>query len=192
MAILRGDGAMTDVNLIARTYFNATTKDGKTQFLDVQVDHRDQRGPGQANLHLRSEKQADGKYNNGAAMTSEQFAKIREAAGANALPVLNKDQTQEIGRDFAFKASIMPSRDNKGLVVNTNKPMGPSDFKLDGQTMTGQFASMKEASKQQAAERAAAQASAPAPEAEAPQAANSGAPAWAQEQSADADQPSVG
>lgn len=30
---------------------------------------------------------------------------------------------------ITLKASVMPTKDNKGLMINTNKPMGPSDNK---------------------------------------------------------------
>lgn len=175
MAILRGEGAMTNVNLIAKTYFNNATKDGKTQFLDVQIDHRDQRGADQSNLHLKSDLQQDGRYNNGSAYTADQFAKIRGAAGPNTEPVQDVNGN-EVGRSFAFKGSLMPTKDNKGLVVNTNKELGQSDFKLEGKTMDDQFASMKEASERQKTEQAAAQAESPAPEAQTP-----ATPAWANE-----------
>ena len=70
MALLKGKGAMTGVNLIAKVYDNGKTKDGKSVYADVQVDARDPRGPEQTNLHLKSERVQgeDGKnrYNNGA------------------------------------------------------------------------------------------------------------------------------
>lgn len=178
---------MSDVNLIATTYFNNSTKDGKTQFIDVQVDHRDPRGADQANLHLKAERQEDGRRNNGAAYTSDQFAKLREAAGPNTDPVLNKEGA-EVGRSFAFKGSVMPTKDNKGLVVNTNKALGHSDFELTAEAVKGQYDSMSAASAAKKTE-AQTQADAPAPQAEAP----AGAPAWATEApAADQDQPAMG
>lgn len=187
MAKLQGAGAMTGVNLIAQTYFNNVTTSGKAQFLDVQIDHRDQRGPGQTNLHLKSERQEDGRFNNGAAYTTDQFAKIRGAAGPNTEPILSQEG-QEIGRSFAFKGSLMPTKDNKGLVVNTNKEMGHSDFKLDGNSIDGQYASMQAASEAAKAERAASVAPTETPSTEA----TAGVPAWATEQSAEQDQPALG
>lgn len=56
MALLKGKGAMTGVNLIAKVYDNGKTKDGKSVYADVQVDARDPRGPEQTNLHLKSER----------------------------------------------------------------------------------------------------------------------------------------
>lgn len=145
MAYLTGEGAMTNVNLLVKTYDNAVTKNGKTQFLDVMVDHRDQRGPNQTNLHLVSKKQElDGKtrYNNGAGYTVEQFGKIKTAAGPNVEPVTNQ-AGEAIGSVYAIKASVMPNRD--GLIINTNKEIGQSDFKVEGDTLDNAFASMKAA-----------------------------------------------
>lgn len=166
MTNLRGPGAMTDVNLIARTFNNSTTKDGKeSQYLDVQVDARDPRGKGQTNLHLISERtefEGKARYNNSAPYTKKQFDAIKEAAGDNLTPIVNKDG-EEIGTMYAVKASVMPAGTGKGLVINTSKPMTTSEFKVDGKTMTGQMESVKEA---KAAKAAAKEAAAPAPEAE--------------------------
>src|SRR3954465_5158486 len=95
MALLKGKGAMTGVNLLAKTYNNSATKDGKTRFIDVMVDHRDPRGPEQTNLHLVSApvKDEDGKsrFNNGAPYSKGQFVEIVDAAGPNSEPIMNKD-----------------------------------------------------------------------------------------------------
>ncbi|MFB6724935.1 hypothetical protein ACFCV3_32460 [Kribbella sp. NPDC056345] len=149
MALLKGKGAMTGVNLLAKTYNNSATKDGKTRFIDVMVDHRDPRGPEQTNLHLVSApvKDEDGKsrFNNGAPYSKGQFVEIVDAAGPNSEPIMNKDG-QEIGRVYAVKANVMPSTKGAGLVLNS-KSLTRSDFKIDDKTMDGQFASMKAAKK---------------------------------------------
>lgn len=158
MAYLSGEGAMTNVNLLVKTYDNAITKNGKTQFLDVMVDHRDQRGPGQTNLHLVSKKQEiDGKtrYNNGTGYSMNQFETIKAAAGPNVEPVTNKDGEQ-IGETFAVKASVMPTKD--GLIINTNKGVSQSDFKMEPNTLNNQFESMKVAKQARQAERQTAEA----------------------------------
>lgn len=170
MAQLRGPGSMTGVNLLAKVYNNGVTKDGKTIFVDAQIDARDQRGPGQINLHLTSQKvtDKDGKtrYNNGAAYSQGQFEEIARVAGPNFEPITNKDN-EVIGKVYAVKANLMPSTKGNGLVVNT-KSLGHSDFKVDGQTLDNQFASMKaakEAAKSaQTKEAPAAEAQAAAPE----------------------------
>lgn len=145
MALLKGKGAMTGVNLLAKTYNNNATKDGKTRFLDVMVDHRDPRGPEQTNLHLVSQRTEGDRINNGAPYSKGQFVEIVDAAGPNSEPIMNKDG-QEIGRVYAVKANVMPSTKGGGLVLNS-KSLTRSDFKIDDKTMDGQFASMKAAKK---------------------------------------------
>jgi hypothetical protein len=155
MAYLQGEGAMTNINLIVKTHFNNVTKNGKSQFLDAMVDHRDPRGPSQTNLHLVSRKQEhNGKtsYNNGAGYSMDQFEKIKAAAGPNTEPVTNKDGEQ-IGEAFAIKASVMPAKG--GLIINTNKRIDQSDFKMEPNTLNNQFESMKAAKQARQAEKTA-------------------------------------
>lgn len=182
MANLRGKGSFTGVNLLARTYDNAVTKDGKTQFLDVQVDARDARAAGDNNLHLTSTRTKDqnGKdtYNNSAAYTSGQYEDMQAAAGPNSEPILNKDG-EKIGQVLAFKANVMPSQRGNGLVVNT-KSLEQSDHKVDSQTLDNQYAAMKEAG---AAAKAAAPEQSAEAQAEAPQVA---------EAEAEAEEPAIG
>ncbi|MFI9629322.1 hypothetical protein [Streptomyces sp. NPDC052042] len=163
MALLKGKGAMTGVNLIAKVYKNNVTKDGKTVYADVQVDARDARGPKQTNLHLKSErvKEDDGttRFNNGVPYSTSQMEEIAKAAGPNTEPILDKDG-KAVGTLYGFKGNVMPATRGNGLVVNT-KSVGPSDFKVDGTTLNNQFASMRAA--QTAAKEARAQAAA-APE----------------------------
>lgn len=150
MAQLKGKGAMSGVNLLAKTFNNNRTKDGKTQFFDIQVDHRDKQGQGQTNLHLVSSKTTgpDGKsrFNNGAPYSAGQFEKIAEAAGPNVEPIANADG-EEVGKVYAIKADLMPSSRGNGLVLNSES-LGQSDFKVDDKTMTGQFQSMHAAREQ--------------------------------------------
>lgn len=144
MARLKGKGSMTQVNLLAKTYDNATTKDGKTQFIDVQIDHRDPRGsyqlPGQHHLVSQRTAGPDGetRYNNGAAYSKGQFDKIVETAGPNHEPIFDKDNNK-IGAIYAVKADLMPSSKGNGLVLNS-ETLAQSDFKIDSKTMAGQFA----------------------------------------------------
>ncbi|WP_424863100.1 hypothetical protein [Streptomyces sp. MMS24-I29] len=163
MALLKGKGAMTGVNLIAKVYKNSVTKNGKAVYADVQVDARDPRGPSQANLHLKSErvKGNDDKprFDNGAPYSTSQMEEIVKAAGPNTEPILDKDG-KEVGTLYGFKGNVIPTTRHTGLVVNT-KSVGPSDFKVDGKTLNNQFASMRAA--RTAAKEAQAQAAA-APE----------------------------
>lgn len=168
MAQLKGPGAMTGVNLVVKTFDNNVTRNGKTQYLDVQVDARDQRAPGQNNLHLISERvdKDDGevRYNNGAPYSTRQFDTIRQAAGPNIEPIMNKDNEQ-IGAVFGVKADLMPSSKGNGLIINT-KTVKPSDFKVDGTTLDAQFASMTAAKEAKQAQAPAVGDPAPAAQAE--------------------------
>lgn len=165
MALLKGKGAMTGVNLIARVYDNGATKDGKTQYADVQVDARDSHGPEQTNLHLKSERVQgdDGKtrYNNGAPYSNGQMDEIAKAAGPNKEPLLDKEDN-EVGTLYGFRGNVMPATRGTGLVVNT-KSVEASEHKVDDKTLESQFDSMRTAREAQTAAREA-QAEAPAAE----------------------------
>lgn len=193
MALLKGKGAMTGVNLLARTFDNNVTKDGKTRFVDVQLDARDSRGANQTNLHLMSTRTTDDKgkvrFNNGAPYSASQFEKMVETAGPNHEPILDKDG-QTIGHTFAVKANVMPSSKGSGLVINTDT-LEQSDFKIDDKTMDNQFASMKEARVAQQEAREAAQTAAES-QVEAPEA-SADVPLFDySEADASVDEPSVG
>ncbi|MEV7867533.1 hypothetical protein AB0P17_15835 [Streptomyces sp. NPDC088124] len=180
MALLKGKGAMTGVNLIAKVYKNGITKDGKSQYADVQLDARDPRGPEQTNLHLKSDQVQgeDGKvrYNNGVPYSTGQMEEIIKAAGPNTEPILNKDGN-EVGTIYGFKGNVMPATRGTGLVVNT-KSIVASEFKVDAKTLDNQFASTRAAHEARAA---AKESLAPAPEAKQEQAAE-----------AEANEPAVG
>ncbi|MDT8913573.1 hypothetical protein [Amycolatopsis sp. PS_44_ISF1] len=138
---------MTEINLLARVFPTNLTKDGKTQYVDVQVDARDSRASGQTNLHLRSERveRDDNKprWSYGVPYSTNQMAEIIKAAGPNREPIANKDGTQ-IGTVYGFKANVMPVTRGTGLVVNT-KSVQPSDFEVDGDTLNNQFDSVRAA-----------------------------------------------
>lgn len=178
MANFRGKGSMGGVNILARTFHNAATKDGKAQFIDMQMDHRDAQAAGQTNLHLTSSKSKDenGKtvYNNSSAYSTSQYEAIQEKAGPNTEPIVNKDG-EEIGQVLAFKANVMPSPKGNGALVNT-KTLDQSDHKLESNTLDNQYGAMKEATEAAKANRAAqkdapeAAAETTAPEAEAAEA----------------------
>jgi hypothetical protein len=147
MALLKGVGAMTGINLIAKVYKKDVTKDGKTQYADVQIDARDPRGPEQTNLHLKSVRNTDknGKvrFNNGTPYSTGQMEEIAKAAGSNTEPILDKNGN-EVGTLYGFKGNVMPATRGPGLVVNTKSVVG-SQFKVDDKTLDNQFASMRSA-----------------------------------------------
>lgn len=167
MANLKGPGSMKGVNLVAVTFPNSVTRDGKSRYLDVQVDAKDPRGPGQTNLHLVTErvkdKQDQDRINNGAPYSTAQFAAIKEAAGTNVVTLPNGAEV------YSVKADLMPSSRKTGLVLNT-KTVVASDFTNDAKVLDNQFASVKEAKDAKAAQAAAdkaAETQATAPQADA-------------------------
>lgn len=166
MAQFTGKGAMGKVNVLLRVYTNAVTKDGKTLFADAQLDARDPRAAGQDNLHFVSNRTKDenGKtrFNNTAAYAQSQFDSLVAAAGDNVQPILDKDGA-EIGNVYALQGDVMPNSRGNGVIVNTNKELGASDFVIDDKTMDNQYAAMKEARDAKATAKAA-KAEAPAPE----------------------------
>lgn len=169
MANLRGPGAMTDVNLIARLYDNAqhTNKNGNTSyFVDVMVDGRNESAKGDPNLHIATQrtKDANGKQriSNTQPYAQPQLDKLLVAAGDNVTPIKNQ-AGEAIGKAFAFKGSLMPVKNNQ-LIVNTNKTLGASDFEpVTEQVLNNQFAMMKEASVANKAAKQAQATEAPAP-----------------------------
>lgn len=142
MANLKGPGSMKAVNLVAVTFPNSVTKDGKSRYIDVQVNAQDERGAEQTNLHLVTErvKDKDGKdrINNGAPYSTAQFAAVKEAAGDNVVTLPNGAEV------YSVKADLMPSSRKSGLVLNT-KTVEASDFAIDEKVLDNQFASVKEA-----------------------------------------------
>lgn len=178
MAVLKGKGAATDVNLIAVGYTNAASE--TSRWLDVQIDHRDPRAKDQSNLHLSSSKETrDGaeRYIHTVPYSeSKQIPKMVEAAGDNKAPKYDIDGNVT-GQIIAFKGSLMTSDDNKGWIVNTSKPMGPSEFGIDDKTLDAQYASMQDASEKNKAAKAQEQEAAPqAEQPQAPQGSGWGAP----------------
>ncbi|KIA73391.1 hypothetical protein ANMWB30_23180 [Arthrobacter sp. MWB30] len=162
MAQLKGEGSMTGVNLIVVTYDNNATKDGKTQYLDAQINAQDARGPEQTNLHLVTNRsEADGKtrFSNGAPYSTKQFEAIKEAAGDN---YVRLDSGAHV---YAVKANVMPASRGNGLVINT-KSLASSDFGIDEHVIEAQRDSSKAAKE---AREAAVEAGAPEAQAEGPE-----------------------
>lgn len=160
MAQLKGPGSMKAVDLVVVTYPNNVTRDGKTQYLDVQINAKDPRGPGQSNLHLvttrvKDPKTGETRFGNGAPYSMSQFEAIKAAAGDNSVTM---DKGAQV---YAVKADLMVSGRNSGLVLNT-KTLAASDLKIDATVLETQIASAKAASK--AAKEAAAEAQAEAPQ----------------------------
>lgn len=167
MTELRGQGARTGVNLLAIVHDNGVTKDGKSQYIDFQVDARDPRVAKDPNLHLYSEQDgAEGskRYNNGAPYSMSQMDKIKEAAGPNVRPLLNVENEQ-IGMVYGVKGNVLqPSADGRKKAVNT-KTLAQSEFLVETDTVAAQYDHMREVSATLRAEREAKAAEAPQTEA---------------------------
>lgn len=160
---LRGDGSMTKRQLLVVTYDNNVTKDGKTRYLDVQLDARDEHGAGQTNLHAvtKREKDKEGKdrYTNGAPYSVDQFEAIKAAAGDKHVVLPNGANV------YSVQADLMPATRGNGLIINTKKEMS-AGLDVDDKVIDNQFASVKQAKEAAAAAKAAeAEVQAEAPEA---------------------------
>lgn len=135
---LKGEGSFTNRDLIVVSFDNQVTKDGKTRYLDVQMNREGLVGNEKVNtnLHLSSKavKQEDGsvRYNNSVPYHMSQYDKLKEAAGDNVIKLENGAEV------FAVKASLTKGGKG-GLVVNTAKEMGPSEFKVDENIFERQF-----------------------------------------------------
>lgn len=163
MANFKGEGAMTQRQLLVTSFDSNVTKNGKTRFLDVQLAASDPLAKDQTNLHCVSqqEKNADGtpkmrvdqrtgeskeSWSNHAAYTVDQYEKIKQAAlsgdNANGPTVGKFDNGREV---ISIVADVMPrSGSNKGVVINTSKPIQPGPA-IGPDVINKQIESTKEA-----------------------------------------------
>lgn len=169
MVNLKGKGSMSGKNLLVVAYDSSIGKgdEGKLNFLDVQLDHRDPSGPGQSNLHAVSKEAKnkdgssmtgkDGKslYNHNVNYYDKQLTAIKEVAGPNQEPLLNKEG-EAVGTVYAVKGNLMSNPRGPGLMVNTKEgALEQSDEKLGPDTMKDQYASASAAAKEARAAKAA-------------------------------------
>lgn len=135
--ILKGEGSATERDLIVVSFDNQVTKDGKTRYLDVQMNREglSETEKENSNLHLHSTSQTleDGtkRYNNAVPYAMSQYDKLKEAAGDN---VIRLESGAEV---FAVKASLTKGSKG-GYVINTQKPIEASEFKLDADVLKKQ------------------------------------------------------
>lgn len=162
MVQLKGEGSMTNRKLLVVTYPNNVTKDGKTQYLDVQLHAEDELAAGQSNLHAVTERRKDSKgverINSTKPYSIEkQYNKILEAGQTVELPERNGKPGPSV---TSIEASMF-IRDG-ALLINTAKDIkaGPE---IDETVLDKQYAAMKAAKEAKAAAKAA---EAEAPEAE--------------------------
>lgn len=119
-------------NLVVVALDNHKDKDGKGQYLDVQLNADDIRPntpeAGQANLHAVTRKGKDGRTSNEAFYAKSQFEAIQKAAGDNVQPIMStKEPGKQIGSVYSVTADLTYGK-NGGLAIDTNKPMseGPA------------------------------------------------------------------
>lgn len=157
-----GPGAMTNRPLLAVIYPNSVTKNGKTQFIDVQLNADDPAAPGNSDLHVSSVRKTlpddvaarlGKKFDwvNTQPYSMTQIEAIKEAAGDNFVVVSKADGTPG-PTVYSVQASLMPVKSG-GLIINVKKPMeaGPT---IDENVLTKQFETMKAAKDAKAAEKA--------------------------------------
>ena len=121
MVQLKGEGSMTNRKLLVVTYPNNVTKDGKTQYLDVQLHAEDELAAGQSNLHAVTERRKDSKgverINSTKPYSIEkQYNKILEAGQTVQLPERNGKPGPSV---TSIEASMF-IRDG-ALLINTAK-----------------------------------------------------------------------
>lgn len=181
-----GPGAMKGVNLVAIAYDNRVYNDpesgeAKHHYLDLRMDPNDTRAAGQTTLALvtKKDEKAPSGYNNTGRYAASQMDSIKEIAGDNTTPVLNKDG-EALGTAYAFKADLLV---NKGQLVANTKTLEASDHQITPNIQEQIFNSMrdaraaKDAAKEAAKNDPSAENAAPeaeAPEVEAPEAEDQG------------------
>lgn len=189
MVKFRGEGAMTDVNLIVAVYGDGVSKDGKSVRLTPQLDHRDPRAAGQGNLFLVNEpfERKDGSkgHSNKGFYSLQpknegeksQFEVLAEAAGSQPghdIQLPPNDKGEPGPRVMSVKANCFFNKQGQA-VINTSKPVTPG-LPIDEKILEQQFNAAKEAREAKKAEaqtqapeaQAQTQAQAQAPAAEAP------------------------
>lgn len=174
MADFKGKGSMKGKDLLVVAYDSSLGKGnkGNLNYLDVQLDHRDPAGPGQSNLHLKSQIAKDKETgetltkpdggplrNHNVNYFQSQFDAIKEVAGPNQQPLMSADGSKRTGTVYAINADLMKNPSGPGLMLDS-KTVAQSSQQLTPTTIQEQFASMKAAgvANRQAAEAKAKEA----------------------------------
>lgn len=156
MAILRGKGAMSGVELVVVEYPNAHSKAGDRFFLDAQVRPVEGVAP-QRVPHLVSKKrELDGRtvYNYQAGYSVSQRDAIVAAAGDNFVQMPERDGHPG-PRVYAVKADVIPASGKQtGLVIST-KTLEPSELAIDDKIFDELRAASKAAKEANEARKAA-------------------------------------
>lgn len=132
MAILRGKGSMSGVELVVVEYPNAHSKAGDRFFLDAQVRPVEGVAPQQVPHLVSKKRELDGRtvYDHHAGYSVSQRDAIVAAAGDNFVQMPERDGHPG-PRVYAVKADVMPASGKQtGLVINT-KTLEPSELAID-------------------------------------------------------------
>lgn len=159
---LTGKGAMTNRSLLVITYPNSVTKNGKTQYADVQLNADEPDAAGKTDLHVSSVRKTlpenvaaklGKKFDwvNTQPYSMSQLDAIKEAAGDNFVVAPKADGTPG-PTVYSVTASLMPVKSG-GLIINVKKPMGPGP-EIDTDVLSKQFKSMQLAKEAKAKEAA--------------------------------------
>ncbi|WP_435109314.1 hypothetical protein [Nocardiopsis synnemataformans] len=151
-----GPAATKAVNLVAIFYNSAVVRDPESNaveavYLDNRLHPEDRRAPGQSSLALVTTKDAGTRsgYNTMARFTPKQARAIREAAGSNTTPVLNKNGEQ-VGIAFGYQADLFFSKKEGGAIpkITTVRPSGLSVHPgRDGKTIMSRIFEKQAANK---------------------------------------------
>ena len=142
-------------DLVVVALDNHKDKEGKGQYLDVQLNAADVRPntpeDGHANLHAVTRKDKGGRTSHESFYANSQFEAIKQAAGDKIQPVMStKEPGTQIGTVYSVKADLVYGKGG-GLAINTEKPMaaGPdipaNILKQQGAFMRDASAANKEA-----------------------------------------------
>lgn len=156
MAILRGKGSMSGVELVVVEYPNAHTKAGDRFFLDAQVRPVEGVAPQQVPHLVSKKRELDGRtvYDHQAGYSLSQRDAIVAAAGDNFVQMPERDGHPG-PRIYAVKADVMPASGKQtGLVINT-KTLEPSELAIDDKIFDELRAASKAAKEANEARKAA-------------------------------------
>lgn len=156
MAILRGKGSMSGVELVVVEYPNAHSKAGDRFFLDAQVRPVEGVAPQQVPHLVSKKRELDGRtvYDHQAGYSVSQRDAIVAAAGDNFVQMPERDGHPG-PRVYAVKADVMPASGKQtGLVINT-KTLEPSELAIDDKIFDELRAASKAAKEANEARKAA-------------------------------------
>ena len=156
MAILRGKGSMSGVELVVVEYPNAHSNTGDRFFLDAQVRPVEGVAPQQVPHLVSKKRELDGRtvYDHQAGYSVSQRDAIVAASGDNFVQMPERNGHPG-PRVYAVKADVMPASGKQtGFVINT-KTLEPSELAIDDKIFDELRAASKAAKEANEARKAA-------------------------------------